>query len=251
MSHNKHEVVSDDHLHSKHKGLLDGIMKKANKGHAHVKEARDELEKLVSFYCANIKNRKANKLQTLKERMLGALGELDDKLLEIEKRQEKAKKMAHHSHKVMEAKTIFNHKVTEIRAILTDFKKALEPHKHHKSVKVLIEHLGHETDEFRRLGDLKMYKTNCMKLLKDHRDKHHKMHHREPKGVFEHIANVVRAMLRLLEKMSNYIFGTKSSMFKKPESELGKLMKEYHHKIDGLMEFQEEKMTHQPAKLKK
>lgn len=136
----------------------------------------------------------------------------------------------------------------DAKSVVQGFIDALDKKSDEPGVKTLVSEMEGISRDFLNHGDLKKYKNECNHALENHKNKYYKTHHRQPKGVFEHITNVVRAMFRLLEKMINYVFGTKLSMFKKEDSPLGKLTKDFQQKLKGLAEY--EKRQENSHKLK-
>jgi hypothetical protein len=136
------------------------------------------------------------------------------------------------------------------KKVVDEFVVALKTHKKDASVSSLVESLTENSSKFKRGAmSFKEYKDACMDSIETHQKKHYKLHHKQPHGVFDHIKNAVRAMLRLLVKMCNHLTGSKSSMFKKPESDLGKETKEFIKTLKELKEAEPEaKHKAQPTK---
>ncbi len=135
----------------------------------------------------------------------------------------------------------------DAKAVVRGFIDSLDKQGKEPGVKVLVSKMEKISREFLKHGNLKQYKKDCNEALEEHKKKYYKVHHRQPKGVFEHITNAVRAMFRLLEKMVNYVFGTNNSMFKKANSPLGKLVKDFQAELKDLAEYKKEQgNTHRP-----
>ncbi len=130
-----------------------------------------------------------------------------------------------------------------VRRVVRDLMTALHQHKSDKQVKPFIEVICQMSKTFLKDGDLKKYKQGCMATVDEHKTKHRNMYHQQPTGLCAHIVNALRAMFRLLEKMVNYVFGTSSGMFKKPDSMLGKAAKDFVRELKDLNEFEEPKPT--------
>jgi len=125
--------------------------------------------------------------------------------------------------------------------ILEDFINALNKHKtKNNSLGKLIYVLQVQSQSLKNKSiSFEYYKTTCTENTQAYLSKNKKLLHEQPHGLIQHIVDTFRAMLRLLERMVNYVTGQKSSLFTKPDSELGKAAKAFTQQLTELEEFKE------------
>lgn len=127
------------------------------------------------------------------------------------------------------------------KKVVGDFVTALKGHKGVTSVALLVSELESNSKKFKS-GDMsfKEYKDACMKSVDAHKKHNHAIYYKQPHGLFQHITNTLRVMMRLLEKMFNFVTGYQSSIFKKADSSLGKEAKEFHVALEALKAYEPE-----------
>jgi hypothetical protein len=133
----------------------------------------------------------------------------------------------------LKAETLFRD--AKAKKVVGEFVAALAVHKGDISVALLVKELTASSSKF-KLGEISFadFKTACVKSIEAHQQKHLPLHQKQPHGVFEHIANAVRAMLRALVNVFNYVTGYQSPLFKKADSELGKTSNEFKLSLEKL-----------------